>query len=154
MAKVKATEQRRDLYPDKRDLYAFKSKIAGMECYVAYYFIQNKLTRAKYVTYTKRDNHDQYVYDYEGVVDLLKTKYGKANHSIMQWREGAYEDEYKTRVGSAVAKGYLTYETAWDTPSTHIMAKLYSFDYDVRISIEYKSLEHSKMIEEEATKGL
>lgn len=154
LADVYAIEKQRDIQTGDTDIYAFESSIVDMDCYVAYYFIDKKLVRGRYIINEKHLNDDQYIYDYEGLVNLLKSKYGDPTSTTEKWREKRYENDYDDNRGTAVSKGYLTYKTSWTLKDTDITITLYSYDLQIRIFIDYASLAHMIEIEEDMVEGL
>ncbi len=153
MVKVKNMEKKRDLYPEKKDLYVFKSIVAGLDCYVVFNFINDKLTSGKYVTHMDHLNKEQFLFDYQDLVKLLKTKYGAPDDVQELWREGHKKDDYSV-MAISLLNGYVTYKTTWNKEKTVIVIKLYSYDNDIRISIQYTSREYNKLNEEKVLEGL
>ena len=138
-----------------QDIYAFFGNVASLPCTILYAFTDNKLTMGKYIFNVDHSNKNDYIYDYEELVDLLKSKYGKPAHGGKNnavWFNDLYKDDFSDW-GMAISCGHLAYDATWETPDTEILCQLSGDNYQINLVIQYVSKNLSKLREEGSKKN-
>lgn len=136
-------------------LYAFEGEVASMPCTVLYSFTDNKLSMGKYIFNVNHSNNNDYIYDYEELVDLLSNKYGNPTSGGKDnaiWLDDLFRDDY-SGWGTAIASGQLVFDAAWDTPETEVLCQLRGDNYEISLVIQYVSKNLSKLREETSKKN-
>ena len=64
----------------------------------------------------------------------------------IDWRNTLYADSEED-YGRAVSLGHLELFAAWDTPSTDISCSLEGDNYEVKLSVLYRSKAHQQLVE-------
>lgn len=146
MAKVKSTEKMADKYPEDKDIYAFNSTIAGYPCTVAFIFVDDKLSMAKYLLKQEHSNRNDYIIDHKDIVNLLTSKYGKPSYDKPYWKDDLYQDN-SDNYGMAVCVGHLTFTAKWEELTTDIIARLSGENYDISQAIQYTSKKYIQLRE-------
>lgn len=124
---------------DTTNILGYETPIAGMKCLIGYIFVNNKLTRAKYVFEEKHSNENDYIVDYHNLRDILNKKYGKStSQSDGIWRDDLYKDDIQ-KWGFAVSLGDLYYFSDWQTQKTDIDLMLSGENYKISLVVEYDS---------------
>lgn len=59
------------------DFICYTGKLAGSDVFIMYFFLNNKLCRAKYAYYEKHTNKNSFLSKYDKYKSLLIKKYGK-----------------------------------------------------------------------------
>lgn len=137
-------------------LLIYKDNIAGLDCFIAYYFAENKLTRGRYLFKKKHSNKNLYISDFNNVKKQLTNKYGKPKYDNLIWINDLYKDD-PSRYGMAVSKGDLKYVAKWDLQETEIISSLSGDNYKITFQTEYlgKALkEFEKKVLEKAKKDI
>lgn len=133
----------------KSDIYAFSGTVASLPCTVLYGFTDDKLTIGKYIFNIEHSNQNDYIYDYEELVDLLTSKYGKPTHGGKNnavWFDDLFRDDYSDW-GRAISYGHLAYDTSWETPDTEILCQLSGDNYEIKLVIQYVGKNFSQIRE-------
>jgi hypothetical protein len=91
------------------DLISFKTRIAGLDCLVACYFVTNKLYAIQYVFSEYHTTGDGYKEDYINVSTILDQKYGELPLEAV-WTNETYKSDYE-KWGLAIKLGHLTYDS-------------------------------------------
>ncbi len=151
MERIKEIEGKQEwTHPESKDgiqeMIYFSSTISELETYVCLFFIDNRLTRSKYVFLEEHSNENLYLSDFKSIDEILQEKYGK-EETRYKWRRDLYKDD-SDRWGFAVSIGDLFVATNWDTEKTFITHALYGDNYEITHAIEYVSLELKNLYEE------
>lgn len=112
-------------------------QVGGLDTYVGYVFVENKLYRGVYAFKEDYVNEDRYITEYNNLKDILITKYGTPEKDQKIWLDDS--DYYKNRLGDAVAMSKLIYYAEWSTNDTHITLSLMGEKYQPMLKIEYDS---------------
>lgn len=85
IAEVKSSEPL-DVVKEKDDLLGYKTNVIGKDVFVAYFFIDNQLVRARYVLAESHSNNNDYIIDYNDFKEILIKKYGppKKRRNILE----------------------------------------------------------------------
>lgn len=136
---VKQTETS-EIIKETNEAILYSVKLAGYESFVGYIFVDNKLTRAKYLIIEKHSNKNDYIVDYSSIKNLLEKKYGIPKEHEKIWKNDLYKDDY-SQWGFAISLGHLMYYSIWETDKTDIIFSLYGDNYKLNTVIEYSSIE-------------
>lgn len=134
---VKQTETSK-IMKDETGYLAYSENISGLEAFIFYYFVEDKLVRARYTFISEHSNKNDYLIDYDMIGDVLKEKYGKPKSDDTIWRDDLYKKDYPDW-GFAISLGHLFKKAVWDTNSTNIDHVLYGENYSITHIAEYKS---------------
>lgn len=115
------------------------AKINGLETLVGYFFIDDKLYKARYMIKENYTNDNQYVDDYKSISAILSTKYGYKS-IYYDWSDDLYKED-TSKYGFAVSLGHLMLGTNFEDEVTKIFHLLKGNDYKVSHFIDYSSLE-------------
>lgn len=155
MTQVISVEGKENFTPDYPNLYSFKTSIAGLSCYAAFDFVDNKLVRGRYKFMEQYTNNHQHIKYYEKLVNLLTSKYGQPDSEETEYRDDTPRVlKDKTRAAMALQTGYLTYYTRWSTLDTAILCTLYSVDDEIYMSIMYSGNKYQMVTQEDELEGL
>jgi hypothetical protein len=129
----------------------FKDNIAGLDCFIVYYFAKNKLSRARYLIAEQHSNKNLFISDFKNIKEQIMKKYGKPKKDEVIWIDDLYKDD-PSEYGFAISKGDLRYMVEWDLQDTEVECVLFGDNYKISFWIEYvgkafKELE-KKAIEE------
>lgn len=116
----------------------YETRLAGLECWVAYIFTEGRLTRAKYIIQEKHMEGTKHIRDYDELKKNLIKKYGDPMNDNVFWNNDLYKDDYSSW-GTAISIGHLSYFAKWDSPDTEIALALYGDNFEVTLGIEYVS---------------
>ena len=133
------------------DVYMFEDKIAGFPCIVGYVFVDDKLTMLKYILTQKHSNSNDFIDDYNKLVDLLSKKYGEPYFNMPTWKNTLFKNE-PSSYGLAISAGHLEYNAAWDLPKEKIDVFLDGENYDINFVIQYVSKQYQNAKKEKQEK--
>jgi hypothetical protein len=141
---VKKLETAKSSISDE-DILAFEDTVQGMKCDVVYFFVEDKLVRARYVMEEEHTNKNDYISDYKAIYDSLSKKYGKPKIDRTVWKDDHYKDDPKDW-GMAVAVGHLVYYATWTSEhGTMITNTLSGDNFKFQHIVEYEGVEYSKL---------
>jgi hypothetical protein len=146
-AEVKASEPL-EIAREDEGLLGYKTSVIGKDVFVVYFFIDNQLTRARYVLAESHSNKNDFITDYEDFKKILIKKYGNPVQDESLWRNDLYKDDYSDW-GTAISLGHLLYFSNWKTNDTEISNMLMGENYDISCIVEYSST-NLKEIEKKA----
>lgn len=136
------TAEGKDPDYEEDGVLAFQTKVAGLACLVAYFYVEDRLVRGRYVFQTKHDNDNDFIDDYNKVKSILESKYGKSTNSRQVWKsETSFWKDQPNTWGSRVRSGDATFVTSWETPASGISLTLSGSDYQVIHAVDYWSKE-------------
>lgn len=119
-------------------LYLFNDYVAGRECEVAYIFTDDQLSMAKYIFHPSHTNKNDFINDYEELVNLLTQKYGSPRYNAPEWHNSLYQKDYD-QYGFAVSLGHLSYSAGWFGDLTDVTVALFGENYKISLIIQYTS---------------
>jgi hypothetical protein len=120
------------------NLYSFDDYVAGMNCSVVYEFVENKLSGAYYVFNVKHTNENDYIQDFNRLIELLTEKYGNPAINMPIWKNSLYKND-KDKYGFAISLGHLIYYASWDLERSDITVKLGGENYNITFVSGYRS---------------
>ena len=137
-----------DVFKENGELLGYKTSVIGKNVFLAYFFIDNKLVRARYVLAESHSNNNDYITDYNDFKKILVKKYGIPKKDEALWKNNLYQDDY-SHWGTAISIGHLIYLSSWETDNTEINNVLMGDNFDISCMVEYIS-KNLKEIEEKA----
>ena len=147
---VKRSEQGEPVLENDVQL-AYEDTLAGLQCLVAYIFVQDQLVRANYLVTQKHTNKNSYLLDTAKLKGLLESKYGKPLDEQVVWLNDLFKRDQQ-KYGLAVSSGHLRMTYEWETERSDITLALYGDNFKITLRIEYKSKELESIGEAEDRK--
>ena len=93
IAQVKSSEPL-DVAKEDTTLLGYKTTVLDKDVFVAYFFVDNQLVRARYVLAESHTNKNDFITDYNDFKKILTTKYGKAKQDESFWKNDLYTTSY------------------------------------------------------------
>jgi len=156
---VKAIEKAKSYGEEKKsdgglDILAYEGKAGSLECFIAYYFVENQLIQGRYHFLEKHANRILFIGDFRTVKKELTQKYGKPTEDETYWKNDLYKDD-SSDWGMAVAVGHLSFQAVWQTPQTKVLLMLTGDNYEITHRLQYssKSKKHQDLKKEAAKKA-
>lgn len=146
MQEVKNTEKKEPIY-EEGGMIVYEDYLIQLPVEIIYIFVDNKLTRAKYLFKQSHTNKNDFISDYKSLNNALKNKYGNPNSEDHYWSDDLYKDT-PSDWGLALSVGYHSYFTEWDTNKTEILSALYGDNYEITMVVEYYSKEFKDLEKE------
>jgi len=128
------------------NIYYFSDFVAGISCDVAYIFTNDKLSMAKYLFNPTHSNKNDFIKDYQELVNLMTEKYGRPGYNTPEWSDFLFKDD-PDDYGFAVSLGHLSYIAGWYGQTTEITVALYGENYKISLIIEYISKKYKEIRE-------
>ncbi len=144
---VKNTETKEIGYEGEKIL-GYEGSILSLDCWIAYIFVEGKLVRANYVIDEEHSNENTYIKDYYTLKATLSKKYGKPLEFEEVWLNDLYKDDPEDW-GLAISIGQLSYYAMWKTLETDIVLSLNGDNYEITLTIQYRSKELGELEEKE-----
>lgn len=118
----------------------FTGKISELDCVIVYFFTNDLLTGARYFFTEKHSNNNDYLYDYDGMKELLTKKYGVPKSDDDYWKNDLYKDDY-SQWGFAISYGHYVKYATWENDKTEIEISITGENFDISHKIDYSSVE-------------
>lgn len=130
---VKKTEKL-PIFSEDQDAILYFTKLLDYDVCIVYYFIDDKLYNATYITAKDFTNTGEYFSIYETFKNSITKKYGQGKEikNILERSEGNQE-----MMNTELLMGNLTYMTQWQTDKTTIYCVLKGGNFKVAVSISY-----------------
>jgi hypothetical protein len=128
---------------ESENLIVYNSNVLDMDAYIAYIFVNDTLTRGKFIFREDHTNKNDFIYDYKKLQSLLIKKYGIANVNDTIWKDDLYKDD-KEDWGLAISMGHLTYFTTWVTDDIELILHLSGENAGITLLIEFTSLAYKE----------
>ena len=141
--------EREKLSKEDNDRLVYLGKAFNLfSSYIIYEFSKDKLTSAGYVLVESHFDPNEYSKEYKEIKKILKNTYGEITKDKQCWKNNLHRENYRN-LGLAINKGYLSYITLWDTPTTKIYLHIYGENYKTCLGIRYvsKKLEEKNLDE-------
>jgi len=139
------------------ELEMYYDKIASMNAYILYRFVDNKLVRASYRFSDKHTNKNIYLDDYQKIKKLLTKKYGESKEDKSIWTNDLYRDDF-SQYGMAISVGHYYKYANWENKDTSIQLGIKGDNFEIKLYILYISKKFDQLYkdrkEEENTSGL
>lgn len=162
---IKTIENKNIVYEGDNSLghsLCYEVDISNKNYYCIYYFLEDKLYTAGYMSTEEYTNKNDYIRDYKEIKEILTKKYGEPdkkkllsshNREEVYWENDLYKDD-ETEWGFAISIGDLSYGSIWETSTTDIELILDGNNYEINLRIRYISKElkewADKILEEKA----
>lgn len=118
------------------EMLVFDGTVADIPCHVVYLFAAGELSRGKYIL--QRHSDEQLISDFLRLEGLLKEKYGAPDEINDFWKDPDYA---RFGITSAISQGMLSMYRVWTLASTTVAIVITAEDFDVRVAVEYQSVE-------------
>ncbi|MBA7714633.1 hypothetical protein ES703_123662 [subsurface metagenome] len=129
---------------------SYEAKAGGLDCYINYYYIGDKLTSAEYEFSYESTLEYLCINNYSHLKEKLVEKYGEPIRDEDIWIDDLYKDNPKNW-GRAITRNHLLRYGQWETPNTRITIILAGDEYgNIALKIKYRS-QRIKEFEEEFT---
>lgn len=119
------------------DTFYFMGKIGGLNAAVAFYFIEKKLFKVRYLFLEEHTNKQSFINDFATVTDILDKKYGERRVEKI-WSNDLYKDDFDGW-GMAIAIGHLLMYTERETETTSIEHTITGDNYKIEHDLQYTS---------------
>ena len=127
---------------------SYEAKVGGLDCYINYYYIGDKLTSTEYEFSYEATLEYLCINNYSHLKEKLVEKYGEPIRDEDIWIDDLYKDNPKNW-GRAVTRNHLLRYAQWETPNTRITIILAGDEYgNIALKIKYRS-QQIKEFEEE-----
>jgi len=136
-AQVKNLEKS-ELLKEAAEGLVYSGRVSSFPCFIAYFFISDRLVRARYNITSRHDYPGGYLEQYEELQSILQKKYGLALRTEEKWWDEQYLDD-EASWGKAVALGHLALWSSWETETSEISLMLRGADQQMFLEIEYCS---------------
>ena len=141
-AEVMATEASKPLRQgpegDYSDTLTYRGKLLGIKANITYYFTENKLAEVKYDFKDSHIDGRDYIDDYNKIKEIETREVGRPTLDETRWYNNLYE-EHPEHHGTAISLGHMKRITHWDTPVTNVKLILEGGDFEVHMTMVYKS---------------
>lgn len=128
---------------ERSDILYYQTIISGLQTFLYYIFVHDRLVRSKYVFNETHSNNNAYIMDFENLKEALIKKYLQPKEDRKIWQDDLYKDE-PDDWGSAIGRGDLSLYSLWSFGDTDIFLGLSGDNFEFNLVIEYssKSLAH------------
>ncbi len=156
MTDIIASETNADMSEDDYEVgatyYALKNvQVAGLSAVAVFYLDSNtlELERGAYALAEPHVDVDQYISDYNKLLDTYKKKYGKPLSSGSSWKKGSTFQDTPGLEGVALASGELSYFADWKAEDgSRIEIDMSGEDYQVSTTIFYYSPDYTEQTDD------
>ena len=156
MTDIIASETNADMSDDDYEIgatyYALKNvQIGGLSAVAVFYLDSDSLSleRGAYALTEAHADVDQFIGDYDKILDTYKKKYGKPLSSGSSWKKGSTFKDTPGMEGVALASGELTYFADWKAEDgSRIEINMAGEDYQVSTTIFYYSPDYTEQEDE------
>jgi hypothetical protein len=125
----------------------------GLDMYLAYYFNEkDQVCAATYMSKEKHTNQNDYILEYNQLIDALTEKYGEPYEDETIWKSDRYKGD-SSYWGFAISAGDLVDYASWDANNTNIKIIIDGDNFTIHIRIFYTS-KTIEAPESDATSGL
>lgn len=147
-AQVKNLEKS-ELLKDVPQGLVYSGRVSSFPCFIAYFFVQDRLVRARYTITSNHEYPEDYLEQFGELRQILARKYGEPGSSEQKWWDDLYRED-KSSWGKAVALGHLAQWSVWETETSEISLMLRGGDQEIYLEIEYCSKALAELEEDEA----
>lgn len=133
-----------EIVVSKEDYIGYNETLIGEDVYLIYYFVDDKLVRAKYALSETYGNAFSYYRVYERFCDAVAQVHGDASVSEKIWSDDLYKDDISDW-GMAIVTGRLFCVSKWNLDSaTNVSVFASGENYEANVAIVYlsKQLKH------------
>lgn len=137
---VKRIERGSPTYYEDAATVMYEGQVAGLNCVIAYMFVDERLYQSTYIIVEKHVNKNLYIDDYNKLNQIMADKYGKPILDGHHWSDDLYKDA-PSDWGHAISIGHLTLRAIWETPRSHITLALFGDNFKINLAVVYDSRE-------------
>ncbi|MDF2512478.1 MAG: hypothetical protein K0S04_2344 [Herbinix sp.] len=135
------------------DYILYNVEVMGLDMYLAYYFNEkDQVCAATYMSKEKHTNQNDYILEYNQLIDALTEKYGEPYEDETIWKSDRYKGD-SSYWGFAISAGDLVDYASWDANNTNIKIIIDGDNFTIHIRIFYTS-KTIEAPESDATSGL
>ena len=138
------TEKEQPPY-DTGDRIGYIRKIANLQTFVYYQFLNNKLAKGYYIFTEEHVNKNSFITDYKSVNTLLKEKYGDPQIDNENWSNDLYKKQ-PAQYGFAVSVGHLHLFTNWQETETRIDHLIHGDNFKITHLLTYTAKKYSDQL--------
>ena len=122
------------------EVMVFETLIVGINAYVGFMFVDNKLVRTAYIFNENHMlNNNLYIDEFNRVDELLQSKYGKGDKEEI-WKNDVFKNDASFH-GNAIEMGYYEIFGYWEIPGkTTIVHFLKAGENDIDHVVQYNSI--------------
>lgn len=142
-----------ELGTEDDDILLYSYKLDGLDCFLFYSFIDDKLFKSGYMINEEHTNPTDYISDFKKLKDSLISKYGNPVIDDEIWKDDLYKDD-PSDWGMAILTGDLIYKAVWDTDDTAIMVILQGDNFHKTFAVAYESKEYSDLNETKQSESI
>ena len=124
---------------DGLDVMRYKENVKEMDCWIKYFFKEDKLIKAKYIFLVDHEYKSLYFGDYKKVKDFLTEVHEQSPLTNVNWMNPTHKEDY-SKWGLAVSLGHLEYSAIWNLPETEIVLRLFGKNNEVNLTAEYTGI--------------
>lgn len=111
--------------------------VGGFPADSEYSFEDGKLVECIYYTNHSHSDTNEFIADYNVLLEKYKSKYGEPEYSEQKWADGA-KTEDSSKFADAVNSGAMMYRTGWKLGNTQVNVVLFKdSDAKVKIGVRY-----------------
>lgn len=136
-AQVKNLEKS-ELLKEAKEGLVYSGRVSSFPCFIAYFFAQDRLVRARYNITSRHEFPGGYLEQYGELQSILEKKYGLALRVEQKWWDDLHQDD-EASWGKAVALGHLALWSSWETDTSEISLMLRGEEQQIFLEIEYCS---------------
>lgn len=122
------------------DTLTYRGKFSGIKANITYYFFEDRLVKVDYDFTSAHANGKAYLEDFDKVRSLETRELGPPELEESEWFNSMFE-RHPDHYGTAVSLGHLKRAATWDTPVSDIKLTIEGEDFEVHMSMVYKSKE-------------
>ncbi len=134
-------------FQSKEDVLMYEVSISGIDGYLLYNFVAEKLSSAGYLFTESHSNDNTYISDYSKIQELMIKKYGKPISDKSVWFNDLYRDDV-SQYGFAISIGHYGKQSTWATDRTKIFHTLHGDNYKISHGLNYSSKDLESLSEE------
>lgn len=116
---------------------------AGKDVDILYQFDQDKLIKGTYFFTDKHENGNLYYKDYIDLVKAYSGEFGEPVKQAEEWRQDRYRYD-RTKLGTAIAAGHVSFITQWENDTSLITVKLYGDDDEIKLIAFYEDKNYKR----------
>lgn len=111
--------------------------VGGFPADSEYTFEDGKLIECIYYTTHSHINTEEFIDDYNTLLEKYKIKYGEPEYSEKKWADGMESDD-SSKYAEALENGFMMYRTGWKLGNTQVNVVLFKDnDTNIKIGIRY-----------------
>ena len=115
--------------------------VGGFPVESEYTFDDGRLSTCIYYSTHSHSDTNDFIDDYNSLIERYKDKYGEPQYSEQKWGEGA-ETSDPAEFASALENGTMMYRTGWESGNTRVNLVLFKdTDSKIKLGIRYQAID-------------